>query len=35
MGQHFASDNTHPDVAGGVIIGDAWWKAMRESCVAQ
>lgn len=35
MGQHFASDNTHSDNAGGVIIGDAWWKAMRENCIAQ
>jgi hypothetical protein len=35
MGQHFASDNTHADVAGGVIIGDAWWKAMQQSCIAQ
>lgn len=35
QGQHFASDNTHPDNAGGVIIGDAWWKAMKENCVAQ
>jgi hypothetical protein len=34
-GQHFASDNTHSDTAGGVIIGDAWWKAMQEQCVAQ
>lgn len=35
MGQHFASDNTHPDVAGGVIIGDAWWKAMKDNCIGQ
>jgi len=35
MGKHFASDNTHPDVPGGVIIGDAWWKAMQENCIAQ
>jgi hypothetical protein len=34
-GQHFASDSTHADNAGGVIIGDAWWKAMQENCIAQ
>ena len=34
-GQHFGSDQTHPDNAGGVIIGDAWWKAMQENCIAQ
>ena len=34
-GQHFAGDNTHADTAGGVLIGDAWWKAMQENCVAQ
>lgn len=35
QGQHFAGDNTHADTAGGVIIGDAWWKAMQENCIAQ
>lgn len=35
MGKHFASDNTHADVAGGVIIGDAWWKVMQANCIAQ
>jgi hypothetical protein len=35
MGQHFASDRTHADNAGGVIIGDAWWKAMKENCIGQ
>lgn len=35
QGQHFASDRTHADVAGGVIIGDAWWKAMQQYCIAQ
>ena len=35
MGQHFASDNTHADTAGSVIIGDAWWKAMQDNCIAQ
>jgi len=34
-GQHFGSDNTHPDNAGGVIIGDAWWQAMQANCIAQ
>jgi hypothetical protein len=34
-GQHFGSDSTHADNAGGVIIGDAWWKAMQENCIAQ
>jgi hypothetical protein len=34
-GQHFATDNIHADNAGGVIIGDAWWKAMKENCIAQ
>jgi hypothetical protein len=35
QGQHFGSDRTHPDNAGGVIIGDAWWKAMQNNCIAQ
>jgi hypothetical protein len=35
QGQHFASDRTHADNAGGVIIGDAWWKAMQGNCIAQ
>jgi hypothetical protein len=34
-GQHFGSDNTHPDATGAVNIGDAWWKAMQENCVGQ
>jgi hypothetical protein len=34
-GQHFASDRTHADNAGGTIIGDAWWKAMKENCIGQ
>lgn len=34
-GQHFAGDNIQADNAGGVIIGDAWWKTMKENCVAQ
>ena len=34
-GQHFGSDQTHADNAGGVVIGDAWWKAMQENCIAQ
>ncbi len=25
-GQHFGSDNTHPDATGAVNIGDAWWN---------
>jgi len=24
-----------PHDAGGVIIGDAWWKAMQATCIAQ
>ncbi|HVZ34962.1 MAG TPA: hypothetical protein VG963_21190 [Polyangiaceae bacterium] len=35
MGQHFGFDQTHPDEQGGVLIGDAWWKAMQENCIAQ
>ena len=35
MGQHIGGDRTHPDNAGGVIIGDAWWKAMQGNCIAQ
>ena len=36
MGQHFPpSDQLHSDMAGGVIIGDAWWKAMQQNCIAQ
>jgi hypothetical protein len=35
MGQHIASDRTHPDSAGATIIGDAWWKAMQQSCIGQ
>jgi hypothetical protein len=35
MGQHFGSDNTHPDSTGGVLIGDAWWSAMQQNCIAQ
>ena len=35
QGQHFASDRTHADNAGGITIGDAWWKAMQENCIAQ
>jgi len=35
MGQHFGSDNTHPDATGATIIGDAWWKAMQDNCIAQ
>ena len=35
MGQPIGSDRTHADNAGGVIIGDAWWKAMQANCVAQ
>ncbi len=34
-GQHFGSDNTHPDATGATIIGDAWWKAMQQSCIGQ
>lgn len=34
-GQHIAGDRTHADNAGGVIIGEAWWKAMRENCIGQ
>ena len=34
-GQHFANDRTHADTTGGVIIGDAWWKAMQENCIGQ
>jgi hypothetical protein len=34
-GQHFGSDNTHPDATGSAMIGDAWWKAMQENCIAQ
>ena len=34
-GQHFGGDQTHPDQMGGVLIGDAWWKAMQENCIAQ
>lgn len=34
-GQHFASDRTHSDAAGATIIADAWWKAMKEYCIAQ
>jgi hypothetical protein len=32
-GQHYASDQTHADNAGGVIIGDAWWKAIQDNCI--
>ena len=35
MGQHIGGDRTHPDNAGGVIIGDAWWQAMQDNCIAQ
>jgi hypothetical protein len=35
MGQHFASDNTHPDSAGATIIGDAWWKAIQDNHIGQ
>jgi hypothetical protein len=35
MGEHFAGDQTHADQAGGVLIGDAWWQAMQENCIAQ
>jgi hypothetical protein len=35
QGQHFGTDRTHADNAGGIIIGDAWWKAMQENCIAQ
>ena len=35
MGQHIASDRTHPDSAGATIIGDAWWKAMQDSGIGQ
>ncbi len=34
-GQHFGSDNTHPDSTGAKIIGDAWWKAMQDNCIGQ
>jgi hypothetical protein len=34
-GQHFGGDQTHADNAGGIIIGDAWWKAMQVNCIAQ
>ena len=35
MGMHFGADQTHPDMAGGTIIGDAWWKTMQQNCIAQ
>lgn len=35
MGKNIGGDRTHADNAGGVIIGDAWWKAMQENCIAQ
>jgi hypothetical protein len=35
QGQHFGPDQTHPDSAGAVLIGDAWWKAMQDNCIAQ
>jgi hypothetical protein len=35
QGEHFAADNIHADTAGGVIIGDAWWKTMQQNCIAQ
>lgn len=35
MGQHIAGDRTHADQAGGVNIGDAWWAAMQDNCIAQ
>lgn len=34
-GQHFAGDRTHADNAGGTIIGEAWWKVMKENCIGQ
>jgi hypothetical protein len=35
MGQHFASDRTHPDATGATIVGDAWWKAMMAANIGQ
>jgi hypothetical protein len=35
MGQHFAGDRTHADQEGGTIIGEAWWQAMQDHCIAQ
>jgi hypothetical protein len=35
QGQHFGGDNIHADNAGGVLIGNAWWKTMQENCIAQ
>ncbi|HKP58732.1 MAG TPA: hypothetical protein VJV78_18555 [Polyangiales bacterium] len=35
MGKYIGSDRTHADQTGGGLIGDAWWKAMQEHCIAQ
>ena len=35
QGQHFGTDQTHADATGSKLIGDAWWKAMQDNCIAQ